>query len=147
MQLSGEMGRFERPFLLALTSMGLCARTWCSLGMRCVPGPRSQRCTGTAGRSGILGFLHAPSPVYRISWKRGNYPACWGEQPENPGAKPPFFPWTSILTCCCPFIHIPLPSTVAFFPIFSSFCVVHWQRPRCCGVLDKSIAGFCWLST
>lgn len=128
LQLPGKMGHFERPFWLA----GLCVRTWCSLGMGCV-------CV-------CQGILRLPSClvtcVYRIPSKQGNYPACWGEQLEMPGAEPPFFPWTPILTCCRPFTQIPLPAAVAFFPISASFCAAHWQRPRCCRVLDTYIARF-----
>lgn len=146
MQLSGKMGRFERPFPQG------CVRG------RSVPWER-RVCAGAPEPalwalprdSGQERHPWLPSCgvtcVYRIPLKQGNCSACWDEQQEDGAAKPPFFPWTPTLTCCRPFTQIPLPAAVAFFPISFSFCFIHWQRHRWCRVLDTSIARFCWLST
>lgn len=151
LQLLGKMGRFERPFRLAPTSAGSRARARCSLGMTCVcrgPEPALRALHRGSGQD-----RHPWLPscvvtcVYRIPSKQGNCSACRDEQPEDQAAKPPFFPWTPILTCCRPFTQIPWPAAVAFSPISFLFCFILWQRPRWCRALDTSIARFCWLST
>lgn len=138
----GKMGRFESPSRLGLTPAGLCVRAWCSLGMpRVVLAPEPALHMGTGQER------HPSAPfMYRIPSKQGNCPACWDEQLEDQAAKSPVFPWIPVLTCCRSFTHIPLPAAVAFAPISSPFCFIHWQRPRCCRVLDTYVARFCWRS-
>lgn len=96
--------------------------------------------------AGVLGQLKGEaSPVCtEFPQSRGTALPAGMNRCKDPGVRPRFFPWTPVLTRCCPFTQDSFASHSRFFPHFFLVLCRSLAKAK---VLDTSIAWFCWLST